>query len=121
MHIEYEGTGIYQALKKAVGWDWKDILKNEDINWLPQPPQYNGNFKSLFTMKGYKEFRSKVIPIVERYLDINRLIEKYSPWINDKSIVYSDEFQIVINRKFENKFNELYESIKHEIKSYKCK
>lgn len=98
IHIDYEGVGVYQALKKAVGYEWKDILDKQDISWLPKPPDYNGGMKSYFTMKGYREFKQKVMPIIRQYLNEDKLNEEYmlEESFDSKNLVYSDEFQIIM-------------------------
>lgn len=115
-HLEYENTGIYQALKEAAGWDWKDIIKSENISWLPKPPEYNGSYESYFTMKGYRKFQEKVMPVIEKYLDTTKIIEKYIDEIEQDSIVYSDEFQVIIKKKFDS-FNRLFEEVMNKIKN----
>ena len=110
-HIEYGGTGVYQALKKSMSLaEWKTLLQSEDIGWLPKPPDYNGHYKSYFTMKGYKEFMQKVMPLVKQHLDESRLHEEYATDIDEKRIVYSDEFQVVVEKK-DSKFDCVYEEV----------
>ena len=111
-HIDYHGTGIYQALKNACGWDWKDIIKSNDISWLQKPQNYNGSLKSFFTMKGYREFKEKVMPIVRKYLDEAKIREEYIESIDERSVVYSDEFQVIVRRDFNALFEDVMNSIK---------
>ena len=112
-HIEYEGTGIYQALKRALSMkEWRSILESEDISWLPKPPEYNGRCKSYFTMKGYKEFKEKVLPICKRFLDISKIKETYVETLDDSAIIYSDEFQVVVQNR---KFDSMYEDIMRDL------
>ena len=115
VHIDCNGIGVYQALKKAAEWNWKDILKSEDISWLPKPSEYDGSMKSYFTMKGYREFKNRVMPIVRKYLDESNLNEEYIEEIDEKSIVYSDEFQIIVKRLF-RKFDDIYEAVTKSLK-----
>jgi len=116
-HIEYEGTGVYQALKRACGWDWKNVIATKDVSWLPKPPEYDGSCKSYFTMKGYRKFREKVMPLVEKYLDASKIREEYVEHIDEKAVVYSDELQVVVRRS-SSKFDRIFEEVmKHYGKS----
>ena len=94
--ITYNGEGIYNALKKNISLDeWKNLLKSEKINWLPKPPNYAQNNKSYFTQKGYEQFFSLVFKIIIKYLDKEKI--KVEQVDNLESIIYEDEFQIVVN------------------------
>ena len=108
--IDYEGSSVFQALNETAGLDLKDMLENEDINWLPKPLEYeyDTEIKSYFNMEGYGEFKSRVLPIVKKYLDEGRLHIEYKEHVDEMSIVYSDEFQIVV-KKASEKFQSFYE------------
>lgn len=108
-HVEYEGTGIYEALKRSMSLEeWKSVLQNEDITWLPKPPGYDYRCKSYFTMKGYKQFQQKVMPIVKNYLDESKISEQYIEELDKSRIVYTDEFQTIIRTDiFNDKYSQL--------------
>ena len=107
-HVEYEGVGVYEALKRAISLEeWKCILQSEDISWLPKPPGYDYRCKSYFTMKGYKQFQQKVMPMMKNYLDKSKIIEQYVEELEENRIVYSDEFQVIIRTDiFNDKYNQ---------------
>ncbi len=94
--ITYNGEEIYNALKKVVGMDvWKELLNNEQINWLPKPPDYSFNNISYFTKKGYEVFEQKTLPIILKYLDKEDIeINTYNEICNN--ILYFDDYQIVV-------------------------
>lgn len=124
IHIEYEGTGVYQALKKSMPLkEWKKLLADEDINWLPKPPDYSYECKSYFTIEGYREFKKRVLPIVKQHLDEKKLSEEYVAKLPKDDIVYSDEFQVVVRRdgktmpsmKFESTFNRVFATAMNSI------
>lgn len=94
--ITYNGEGIYNALKNIVGLDtWKNLLNDQQINWLPKPPKYSSKNISYFTEKGYKLFEQKTLPIILKYLDKESIkINTYNKICNN--ILYTDEYQIVI-------------------------
>ncbi len=94
--ITYNGEEIYNALKKVVGMDvWKELLNNEQINWLPKPPDYSFNNMSYFTKKGYEVFEQKTLPIILKYLDKEDIeINTYNEICNN--ILYFDDYQIVV-------------------------
>ena len=103
-HLSYNGVGVYQALKLAAGWRWRDLLRDQRINWLPTPPDYNGSLESWFTMRGYREFKRQVMPIIGQWLDPKLLEETYTSKINVSRVVYADEYQVIIRKsKKQNK------------------
>ncbi len=106
--VEYEGVGVYEALKRAISLEeWKCILQSEDISWLPKPPGYDYRCKSYFTMKGYRQFQQKVMPIMKNHLDESKIIEQYVEELEENRIVYSDEFQVIIRTDiFNDKYNQ---------------
>ena len=114
--VSYDGTGIYQALKKEVGWNWKELKKRDEISWLPLPPDYNGSCESWFTMKGYKIFREKTLPLMKEYLDEKKITEEYVENLDDKKEIYSDEYQIVVKKRFD-RFNRFYESVLNSVQA----
>lgn len=107
-HVEYEGVGVYEALKRSMSLEeWKCVLQSEDISWLPKPPGYDYRCKSYFTMKGYKQFQQKVMPMMKNHLDESKIIEQYVEELEENRIVYSDEFQVIIRTDiFNDKYNQ---------------
>lgn len=94
--ITYNGEGIYNALKNSVKLnEWKEILSNNDICWLPKPPTYSSKCTSYFTEKGYEEFLNRTLPIISNYLKKENIkVEKFDKTFD--STVYSDEYQVVV-------------------------
>ena len=41
--ITYNGNGIFEELKKELGYRWKYVRTSDVCNWLPRPPEYNEN------------------------------------------------------------------------------
>lgn len=110
-HVFYRSTGIYQALKKSMPLEeWKKLLGDPKINWLPKPPDYYGSYVSWFTMEGYRMFKENVMPIVEQWLDIKKIKEEYSETLDEKSIVYEDEWQVITKRSL-SRVDEAFNSI----------
>lgn len=121
----FNGVGIYEALKREVGFKWKEIKQDPRITWLPQPPiEYGPNNLSYFTKKGYNYFKFKTMYLVKEVapqLESELKVEEFT----SKSkllgrIVYEDEFQVVT--EIEN--NQLVESILNQkeialLKQYK--
>lgn len=94
--VTYNDEGIYNALKDSIDLDtWKKILSSEDITWLPKPPSYSSKNVSYFTEKGYEEFSNKAMPIISNYLKKKNIKIDTFDKISG-SIVYSDEYQIVV-------------------------
>lgn len=93
----YNGTGIYEALKRAVDMDtWKSLLQSGDINWLPKPPKYASGYASWFSDEGNKEFKKRTLPIIQKYLDKDKI--KYITLTNPpSSVIYKDKYQIVVD------------------------
>ena len=113
-HVSYRNTGIYQALKKSMPLEeWKKLLRDPKVNWLPKPPDYNGSYVSWFTMEGYRMFKENVMPIVEQWLDTKKIKEEYSETLDEKSIAYEDEWQVITKRsliKVDEAFNSIMSS-----------
>lgn len=66
--VTYNKEGIYNALRKSISFEeWKKILQNEHVSWLPKPPSYSTLNVSYFTEKGYERFNEKVLPIISKY------------------------------------------------------
>lgn len=95
--ITYKGKGIYEALKEIVGIDiWKKFLNDENIKWLPKPPSYKNNNISYFTKKGCEIFKEKTLPLFCNYLENDKILIETKEKLNN-NILYSDEYQIVID------------------------
>ncbi len=55
--VTYNGEGIYKALKNSVNLnEWKEILSNKDICWLPKPPTYSSKCNLILLKKVMKNF-----------------------------------------------------------------
>lgn len=91
----YNGIGIYEALRKNVSNDiWIQLLKDDDFTWLPKPKLYRDKKAySYFTKLGNAEFERRVMPIMNKFLDKNK-IKKVECEVDIADIVYSDEYQI---------------------------
>lgn len=77
---------------------WKNLLNDSRINWLPKPPEYSSKNISYFTQKGYELFCEKTLPIINEYLDNEKIkIESYHKICN--TILYFDEYQVVIETR----------------------
>ncbi len=95
--VTYENKGIYNELKNKVDRNtWESILSKKEINWLPKPPSYAENNKSYFTKKGYDKFNQDVLPIIEKYIDKDKIDVKIYSKIHN--IIYEDEFQVVVSK-----------------------
>lgn len=94
--VTYDDEGVYNALKKNIGYDkWKELLNSDCLTWLPKPNLYTSKNRSYFTKEGYAMFTSKTLSIVLEYLNEDRLkIDGYNT-ISDK-IIYSDEYQVIV-------------------------
>lgn len=94
--ITYNGEGIYNALKNSVNLkEWKEMLSNKDICWLPKPPNYSSKCRSYFTEKGYEEFLNRAMPIISNYLKKENIkVDIFDKILN--SFAYSDEYQVVV-------------------------
>jgi hypothetical protein len=100
--VTYQGTGIYEALKKAMfdqtgnSEAWLSFIKSDACKWLPTPPSYGSNNASFFTEKGINKFNELVLPIVTKYID-QKYIKTEELSVPSNQIVYSDEFQFIID------------------------
>lgn len=97
--VSYNGEGVYEALRKKVGWDWKTVKQDPDINWLPTPQveEYKDTYRSFFTTLGYKTFQAKTMKVIDKYLDPEKIkVNEY----NDISgiIMYKDQYQVVVDQ-----------------------
>lgn len=113
--VTCEGIGIYEYLKKYL-WNnvanaaevWDKFIKSSDTNWLNKPTIYDDKLKdyySYFNFNGYKMFLERTLPLITNWIDRDRIkIKKVR--INEKKIVYCDEYQVVIEiNKLENQRN----------------
>lgn len=96
----YDGRGIYDELKNAMPFeDWKKLKKTNTLSWLPVPDVYGQSdvkYTSFFTDVGKRNFERKVLPVVAKYLDKDKVVlTKYS-LKNSDDIAYSDKYQTVI-------------------------
>lgn len=98
--IEYEGDGIYNAVKSNVDKStWSKLLQSNGIKWLPKPPSYAENNKSYFTQTGYDTFIKRTLPLLKPYIDSNKLhISSFNTI--DTDIVYSDRYQVVTEETY---------------------
>ena len=98
--VSYNGEGVYEALRKKIGWDWKTVKQDPDINWLPQPQvdEYKDTYRSYFTTLGYKTFQAKTMKVINKYLDPEKLeVKEYN---NIQGILmYKDQYQVVIDQE----------------------
>ena len=94
----YKDDGIYNSLKQAVGYKWKDIREDKAINWLPLPTltEYKPTYRSYFTTKGYETFKTKAMSLVTKHLNSKDITIRSYDKLNGK-IVYQDEFQVVVD------------------------
>lgn len=93
----YNGIGIYEALKQNVDFEvWRDILHDDNISWLPKPPDYLYGFNSYFTEFGNTIFKEKTLPLCKKYLKSSLIKMEKVTNIEDFRIIYKDLYQIVI-------------------------
>ena len=98
IRITYNGNGIYQEFKENVSFNiWKEFKNSNATKWLPIPPAYEGNYKSYFTIKGYKMFMKETYPFIIKYLDKNKIKVEEIHFNDSPNVVYEDEFQIVVD------------------------
>lgn len=96
--FEYDGEGIYDALRKNMSVDdWKDFKQSKAATWLPVPPNYQTGDQSFFTEKGYDKFMNLTYPYMTKYLKKSK-IRKFETELNPKYIRYRDEYQVVFNK-----------------------
>ena len=100
--VTYNGIGIYEELKKEmykINYDsseWKKFKQSNACNWLPLPPSYCDGYYSYFTKLGYDKFMKSTYPVITKYLDKDTInIEQC--YIDKNSIIYQDNYQIVID------------------------
>ena len=95
--------GIYEYLKKdllcnKLEKEWKEFINSEKVNWLKKPPVYSDRLKkynSYFTKKGYEMFNDKTLPLITKWIDKNLIVVE-TVKIDKEKIIYSDEYQIVV-------------------------
>lgn len=105
--VYYNGIGIYEALRKKVGWDWKTVKQDPDINWLPTPnvKEYKDNYRSFFTTLGYKTFQAKTMKVIDKYLDPEKVeVREYNDF--QGKLMYQDQYQVVVEVNNMNMLNE---------------
>ena len=96
--VTYNNKGIYNELKKVVNKNiWLYLLSLKEFTWLPKPPTYATENESYFTKKGLDRFKKETLPIIYQYL--NRKNIKIETFEKVENIIYSDEYQIVIENK----------------------
>ena len=96
--FEYDGEGIYEALRKNMSMnDWKAFKQSKAATWLPVPPNYQPGDQSFFTEKGYNKFMELTYPYMMKYLEKSK-IHKFETELNPKYIRYRDEYQVVFNK-----------------------
>ena len=96
--FEYDGEGIYEALRKNMSVDdWKDFKQSKAATWLPIPPNYQIGDQSFFTEKGHDKFMNLTYPYMTKYLKKSK-IRKFETELNPKYIRYRDEYQVVFNK-----------------------
>ena len=96
--VTYNNEGVYNELKKNINKNtWLDLLSSKEINWLPKPPTYATQNKSYFTEKGFDRFKKETLPIIYKYLDKENI--KIETFEKVENIIYSDEYQVVVENK----------------------
>ena len=97
--VSYDDKGVYAALKEKVGWDWKNVKQDPDINWLPTPTvEYKDEYRSFFTRLGYNTFKAKTMKVIDRYLDPKKIkVKEYNDL--EGEVMYRDQYQVVVNNK----------------------
>ena len=103
--VTYDDVGIYEALKRLI-WDnnsnfskkdWEDFKASCDVNWLNVPKVYGDNNYSYFTEKGFDMFLQRTYPLIIKWLDKDKIkFNTYSFDLDEITLVYFDEYQIVI-------------------------
>lgn len=73
IRITVDEVEIYEAIRQNSSWkQWKQLLNNKKINWLPKPSIYTQNknihFESWFTLKGFILFNLLTAPLFKRIL-----------------------------------------------------
>ena len=97
--VTFDSKGIYNELKNAVGFGWKNLKNDPGISWLPVPDVKYGKHTSYFTEKGYSEFQRRVLPLIGKYLDPNKI--EIKEFDNPKGkIVYKDQYQVVTENSY---------------------
>lgn len=102
--ITYNDIGIYEALKQEIfnnytKEEWQSFKSSNNVNWLKAPVFYGDNNYSYFKELGFNMFMKKTYPLIIKYLKIKNIkIEKYTFDTKKLNLIYSDEYQIVIER-----------------------
>lgn len=95
---EYDGEGIYEALRKQLTpQEWKSFKQSDAAKWLPVPPDYEKGDESFFTEKGNEKFKKNTLPYIKKHLKPSQ-IRSYDCNLNSKYIRYRDEYQVVYNK-----------------------
>ena len=96
------GEGIYDALNYEMyqrnGLSpslWLEFLNSDACKWLPKPPKYDDNNESWFTEEGNEKFKKLTLPTIKKYIKNVKMETKNIP---NAQIVYSDEYQFIINK-----------------------
>ena len=96
----YNGRGIYNELKDAMPFeDWKKLKRTNTLSWLPVPDVYDQSdvkYTSFFTDVGKRTFDRKVLPLIDKYLDSNKVALTSYDLKDSDDIAYSDKYQTVI-------------------------
>ena len=99
--VTYNGMDVYEALRhelfnNSLKEEWNKLISSKEFSWLSNP-LYIANSNSFFTDLGYNIFKENTYPVIIKYLDEEFIsIEQFSYDENDRSILYSDEHQIVV-------------------------
>ena len=95
---EYNGEGVYQALKKAIGVEQFDqLIKSSAFNWLLSPQVYKDKrlkLEAWFTEEGNQLFIQHVLPLLP-FVPEQKIIASGVP-------VYADKYQYILLKEESN-------------------
>lgn len=127
-----EPVGIYEALKREMyrqtgnGDAWKAFLDLPEVKKLPKPPEYKEGYRSWFTPLGIKEILNPIKEIINEYIPLEKWDKDSNTGVIDiskpmsafkrEAIVYSDQYQFVVdtNMEYEN-VQESYQKLSEEL------
>lgn len=125
--ITCENIGVYEYLKQYIfkemtnpKEEWNNFLRLECNSWLEKPEVYKNEDKayySYFTEKGYNQFINTTFKEIKKIIQ-NKDYKIEIVNIDDRNIVFKDDYQIVIEIEKLNKSREFCSKVKELAKDY---
>ena len=125
--VTCEEIGIYEYIKRVLKTNqdnsllpWDGFLADDCNAWLKKPMIYldkENKYRSYFNALGYQIFLEKTYPVIIKIID-EKLIKVEIVKIEDKNILYQDEYQIVVSDNQLEKAREFCFKVKQLAKEY---